>query len=513
MTLYPDNPTVFRPGIENYQTGFSVNWSKIGLFALIGFIVALLSDVPGTAGPIFIGARAVLLLLLVISLFLPARIAIPLFFILLVGGVDSVQTSSAKSTEGLQTVAGLWKFQVSIIRPSWFVAACILIQMLKVMPIHINKVTKHAIVWFATVPVITSIMYGAPYTIARSIEIPQDLRFAVVLVANIILFYNFFRKYPESINIMLAVLVGCFLSRYACDTIYWFVGRGATIAGLNRVSVDSAKSCVIFNLLFAIWLIVKHKKIVLGTVLGLSSCLLLMVYATRLNWVTAVLACAILLVLFGAKRLLIVFPIFLIIVFGSIKLIAVFSPETTLALSETAGEFSFEQTNTNYLVKLDPLRYGEIVNSLNTTAKRLAFVWGNGYGSYYTDEVFAFPSSLVDAHPVYSEKTGEFYWLHNFPFQMLFKHGIIGAVIIFGLWILPARKFYKYFDRTDKSLYGGIMLCLLAFILPAMINLWWSGKGLFINGFIIGLFMALADFYEHQYVNTEMEQSGEAFVL
>jgi O-antigen ligase len=205
----------------------------------------------------------------------------------------------------------------------------------------------------------------------------------------------------------------------------------------------------------------------------------------------------ILLYIFGAKRALIAVPIVVLLVFGSLQLVRWLRVESLeLAALRARTITGSVGGGSNYFVRLDPLRYGAIINSMNTSTKRLSFLWGNGYGSYYTEEAFPFPLDLVDAWPEYSAMTGQYYYLHNFPFQVLFKHGIIGMVIILILWMGPAWECFKTaFNRRDPSLFMGVMGCLLAFVPSSMLNLYWSGKGTLMSGFIIAVLLSIVEQY------------------
>lgn len=41
-----------------------------------------------------------------------------------------------------------------------------------------------------------------------------------------------------------------------------------------------------------------------------------------------------------------------------------------------------------------------------------------------------------------------------------------------------------------------LLACLFAFLITAIITLWWSGKGLFINGLIVAILLSTVEQYQ-----------------
>ncbi len=496
--------------VEPTVTGqVDVKARTIIVFFVVSFLVAVLSGIPDRAGAVYFLAKAALCFLLILSLVLPSRIGIPLWFILLIAGWDLMQSSSGKLNVGEYNTASVWRLQFGPIRSNMIMITCLFVMILKTGHLVLDRRLKRAIVWFVSVPVLTGVMYGGFTSFARAMELRPDIRFALMLVGTIILFCGFFRKYPEYLGIMLAVFIGALLGRHLCDLLYWMLGLGQTMWGVSRGSVDSAKSGVVFLLLFSIYLIVGRKKILIGTIMGLLCGLLVIVFGTRMIWITSVLCCAVLFYVLGVKKGFLAFPVVLLVVALSWATIKYVKPESVEALAKHVEK---EHIRGSFLRKLGGLRYAEFINSTSMNIKRGAVLWGSGYGGYYTDHVIAFPANLVDAHPEYAAKEGTFFYCHNYFSQILFKHGVLGLIIITSLWLGPAWWCYRYaYDRMNPSMFNGILACLIAFIPNSMLNLYWSGKGNFISAFIIAVLITVVERQYREVTNVpqryEMEYS------
>jgi hypothetical protein len=503
---YVDTYTAPRP------TSFDIRIKHILLFFTLGLAIAGLSGISETAGPLYAVASRSLFLLLIASLLMPLRWGVPLFFILILVGTDLAQTASEVEIYGRVEVASIWRLKIGPIRPSWLIFGSCLIQIIKTLRPVLDSRVKRAIAWFATVPFITGYIYGAHGAVNAASETIGDVRYALMLIAGIVLFHSFLRKHPSSISVVIAALVGGLLGRHLCDVIYWFIGYGPQLGGVSRASVDSTKSTVVLVLLLAIYLVVGRKRLLLGAIIGLGSALLVVVYGTRLIWVSSVLCCVLFLYMFGARKAIILVPLVAILAFGSLKLIKSIRGEAVGVAAEKAEAFerAVGGEEGNFVQRLDPMRYSEILNSVNTNLRRFAILWGSGYGSYYRDDVVRFPRKLISAHSEYAAWTGQFHFVHNFLFQMLFKYGIIGAFIVWSLWLGPARVCYRTaFDREDPSMFNGVLGCLLAFIPAAVIHLYWTGKAVFLNGFLIAVFLSISDLYTRGAIEPAPEIEAE----
>ena len=489
--------------------GFDARMSRqITLFLIISLIISLLSGVKDTSGFFFPAARYFLGFLLILSFFLPSKIGIPLFFILILVGPDIVQIRSERMTSGEYNTASIWRLYLGPLRPSWIVAGAGVIHTIKNWQPISDKWLKITLAWFATVPIFTGFIYGGFFTPVRGIEVPADVRFALLLVMGAILFRGFLKKNIYEIETLAALFIGGIFGRHLCDMVYWAIDYGPMVGGTSVGSVDTVKSTVVFVMLFAIYLIMKRKKIITGSIIGILSVVLIIIYNARLIWVLAVLCCMLLMLLYGAKRAFIAIPIVLILFLGGYKVIKIVRTESFEMLSEKAESFKGGDSESSFFQRLDFLRYAEAADSIAENAKRVAILWGSGYGSYYRDTPIQFPSNLSDAHTEFSASSGMYFYCHNFLFTTLFKYGVIGLIIILALWIGPSWHAYKHiYDRQDTGMLNGILGCFIAFTPTMIINLYNSGKGVLLIGFIIALISAINEQYtlNDNYVELETE--------
>ncbi|MCK4913353.1 MAG: hypothetical protein KAS69_02000 [Planctomycetes bacterium] len=454
---------------------------------ILATISAVLSDIPSTQGGIYLAAKIMLAAFVFISFAAPGRWGILIFMIVLLTGKDISQAAGEMKLLGEFTTASVWNLNIGPIRPSWLMATGTIIHIIKMERIKMKTNIKIAMLWFATVPLLTMLLYRNYTEYSAKFEIINDIKVGVMLLLSIILFSSFLSKNPQYIGLITAGLTGSLLGRHLVDLAYWFLEIGSQFAGIVRVSVDSAAGGIVFMLLLGVYLIFMKKRFVIGSFLGLAGCLLLIGYATRMFWVTALMGFVVLFMILGFKHGLLVLPIMFAVVFGGIILINALRPETALVISKRAETFGKSTgAGGNFLQNLDPLRYGEVINSFNTSFRHGALIFGNGYGSYYRDDVIAFPRTLTDAFNEYSAATGKFYRIHNYLFHMFFKYGLVGTIIITSLWVVPGWKCYKI-SKSNPTMLDGLLAVIIAFIPTAMIQLYWSGKGLFINGVIIGI--------------------------
>jgi hypothetical protein len=410
---------------DNYEA-IKVKAGPIVFFFILGLVFSSLSGVRDTSGPIFLVARWTLAGLLIVSVIMPMRMGLPLFFLLILSGADLTQGASEKEAFGMYNIASVWRLYLGPVRPSWIMFAYVLIQLVKMMTPALDRRVKKVAIWFCTVPVITGFIYDGYFTPVRSIWVAADVRFGLMLIMCIVLFHTFLRIHPQSLGTMLAAFIGALIGRHLCDLVYWFAGLGPTLGGVSRASVDSAKSAAVFLLLFSIFLIIKKKKILTGSAIGLLSLILIVVYSTRMIWLTAAVCCMILLYLYGAKRSILIAPLLVILLFGTVKIIRSYRAKSLeVATGRTSGVAA--KDSGNFLERLDPLRYTEILNSVDANLRRGAILFGSGYGSYYGEGVRKFPRRLIDAFGEYLCFSGviqTWYYRLDYYYRPLAKSGL-----------------------------------------------------------------------------------------
>lgn len=168
-----------------------ISGMNIVRYFIYGLALVAISDVPSTWGVLFNLARGVLALLLFATFVMPIRPAVLLLFMLAIAGQDIV--SFGDLTE--YSTASIWQMRFGPINPSWIIFVCVFWQLSKIWKIKVvPPLVKRAILWFATVPVITGIIYGGFFSDQAGVEVVQDLKFVLMLIASTILFLSIFKR-------------------------------------------------------------------------------------------------------------------------------------------------------------------------------------------------------------------------------------------------------------------------------------------------------------------------------
>jgi hypothetical protein len=483
-----------------------ISFGEILKYFIISLILVVISDVSNNMGILLKIAQGILALLLFTTFLLPIRPAMILLTLISLAGKDIV------SDDILTSTASIWQFNFGPVKASWLVFGCIAWQFLKMNAI-IDSNVKRAAIWFATVPIFLCIinifLNGSPVE-----QIVIDLKFAMMLLISIIVFQSVYRVKPESLFQILCVFIGALLARHLSDLIYVFLNLGPQInEGATRGSLDSAKGCIIILIYIGILLVLVFKRFLSGILMSMASVLLLAVYGTRELWITFIMGLFILLFKFNIRRYLFALIIIPAIIVGGVYLLFIINPESAqiiYARSKTITEGREENkfavnVQSNVISRIDPIRFGEILNILHASAKNGWFLWGTGYGGYYKDEFISFPPFLMSSFPDYSLASGKFYRAHFFLAEIFLKHGIFGSVIILLIWVLPGMRAYHVFKNNtvlDKNnhipMLAGLMLCIVSFLITAMFQLYWSGKGLFINGLLLAACTAFCEIEQYK---------------
>lgn len=533
-----------QPPAVKTQALADISARSVRNFFLWGLVLVAVSDVPNHWGLAFYCAQGILALLLLIAFLLPVPKAMLLLSLLTVAGQDIV--SSAKFSESFAT-ASIWQIRFGNLNPSWIIFGCLMVQMLKAAPLTIPASVKKAILWFASVPVAAGIVYGGFGTEHAGIEVPIDLKFPLMLLMSIVLFLTVLRRDSGYLPHLLAAFIGVLLARHAVDLIYFIFNWGPAIAeGVSRVSEDSGKGGVVFLVFFGLLLSWRSeflhrerpdsiesgldfqarnrhssrqnslnsyvRRLFVGPAIAAPAVLLLAAYGTRLLWITFIAGAVVLLSVLKSRRSALILLLLVAAGFGGIWALSVINPESaqivlvrfrTLTEGRSFDDPDAVGVDYNIVSRVDPVRYAETLNIIESAHERLSYFWGSGYGGYYEDKVAYFPHNLQSAFPQYSFDTGKFYRAHDYFMHIFLKYGLVGLIIITCLWFAPGHALFRMFRSADMLrkdqplLLHGTMLCVVSFLATAMLQLYWSGKGLFINGMIIASCM---DFIRRQRV-------------
>lgn len=495
---------------------FNISGWCIIRFFVFSLALVLVSDVPNNWGGLYNSACVIVGFLLFAVLVLPVRPALILLLLLAVAGKDIISSGAMD----MYSTASIWHMQLGPIRPSWIMFGCLLLQFLKFQKISVPLLIKLAILWCLTVPIVTGMIYGGIFADYASIEAVTDLKIFLMLLPSTILFLSLYRRDKRNLPLVLSAFVGVLLARHLIDLVYFVANLGPVIAeGVSRASEDSAKGCIVFLVFFGVTMIWAHKRVLLGSTISILSVLLLVAYGTRMLWITFVLGCFILLFVLGFRRsVFFIFIVTLLTIAGGGALFIVHPESAKIVYSRFATITEGRPVHTfsvpvedNLISRIDPVRYGEVLNIFDSTTSRYTYLWGTGYGGFYEDSAVDFPDSLIDgsAFANYSLETGKFYRAHFFPVHIFLKYGLVGLLCISALWIIPGYAVFKIlhnkksFASDQPKMLHSTMLSLLLFLATGMFQLYWSGKGLFVNGIIIASFIVFSSRYSVSVVERE----------
>jgi hypothetical protein len=364
---------------------------------------------------------------------------------------------------------------------------------------HVPAPIRRAILWFATVPIVAGLIYGGLYSYDAAVI---DIKFPLMLLGSAILFVSLFHRDPQYLSQALAAFIGVLFARHTMDLVYFLSNMGPAIAeGVSRASDDSAKGGAAFLAFFGLMLVWAHRRVAIGSLVATVAVLLIAAYATRYLWITFTIGVLLLVFLLDLRRYLLFLSVAVVASFGGLWVLSTVSPNSAEILSGrlkdiTEGrpvEAFAVQVNYNAISRIDQVRYAEIVNVIDSVTRRYATFWGTGYGGYYEDSALEFRKELIgpSAFPIESFETGRFASTHEFASQIFLKYGLVGLLCIVSLWLTPWFALIKAWRKGDftsggrPQLFASVIVCLVAFVPTAMLEMYWSGKGLFLNGMII----------------------------
>lgn len=427
-----------------------------------------------------------------------------LLFMLAIAGKDI--DSSGYAGSGFAT-ASIWQIGFGPVNAGYIIFGCLLWQLLRIKIITVQPFVRRAIIWFSTVPIVAAIIYGGFLTENAMVEAVVDMRFALMLMASIIMFYSFLKKYPEYFNTLLVAFICLLLARHMMDLIYVIANIGPEIAqDVSRGSEDSAKGAVVILIYLGMALILAKRHMLTGGAIVISSVVLLVAYGTRNLWITFLLGILVFISFLGLRKGVKFILIGAFLTIAGIWVLFIVNP-TTAEIINARSKSLIEgrpvekfgvAVEYNIISRIDQVRYAQVFNVLDSINRRYAWLWGTGYGGYYEDEVIPFPHDLQSAFAEYSFQTGKYYRTHQFTTHMFLKHGLLGWLCIISLWLIPGIVLFKIYRKKDMFaknqpvLLHCVMLCFAAFLPTGMFQTFWSSKGLFLNGMIIASCMAFA---------------------
>ncbi|MCY4372826.1 MAG: hypothetical protein OXC31_03565 [Spirochaetaceae bacterium] len=480
---------------------------SVARFAVYGTLCVVLSDVSNATPTAFMVARLVLAVLLYTTLILPAKAGATLLLVISLAGQDIVSTAGAEEVE--YRTAAIWQLSLGPVNPSMVFFGCLMYQLARIRLHRPGRPVGPALVWFLSVPFVSGFLYGGVFSEFGAGAYLTDIRFPLLLIGSILLYGSLLTSDPRWTRKLVAALVGVLLARHFVDLIYLASNYGAeAIAGVSRSSEDSAKGAV--NLLILIGLltlIARGRNRLLAVAMTVLFGALSLGYATRLIWVGLFLGVIIIIVMLRPSRVVLLLTVAPFLIVAAAAVVTILNPGSALVAAVRAGTVTVGRPATSFAVdveynvlsRIDPIRYGEAVNVVDSLGRRGAYLWGTGYGGYYEDRAVDFAEPRMGtSFPTFMFQAGRFFNTHEFVTHVLLKHGALGLVLIASVWIAPAvalvralRRRRELAERRPARL-TIIVGALAAYLPTSMLQNYWSGKGLFLSGIVLALCIHLA---------------------
>ena len=478
-----------------------VSMSSVAKFAVLGAVCALLSDLSNDTPATFLVARIVLAGLLYATLLLPVRAGATLLLVIGLAGQDIV---SAGPAEMEHMTAAIWQLSLGPLNPSAVFFGCLIYQLARIRLYRPGGPVSRAMVWFLSVPIVSGLLYGGIFAEFGVSEYLTDIRFPLILLGSILLYGSLLRSQPQWTPQLVAALLGVLFARHFIDLTYLAMNYGAQgFAGISRSSEDSAKGAV--NLLILVGLlttIVRRGNRLLGVALAVLFGAVSLAYATRLIWVALSIGVVVLLLILRVSRGILMVAAGPLLIGAAASLLALVNPGSALVAAVRVGTVTEGRPATSFAVdveynlisRIDPIRYGEAVNVIESLGRRGAYLWGTGYGGYYEDDAVDFEERRMGtSFPTFMFQSDRFFNTHEFVTHVFLKHGALGLILIASVWIVPGMALVRAL-RRGRAFEGKrptmmtIMVAALAAYLPtSMLHNYWSGKGLFLSGIVLAL--------------------------
>jgi len=443
---------------------------------------------------------ALLSIVVLTAFLLDGRRGMYVLLCVLLCGQDILQSQTEALIYGEASAPSIWRLRLGPVNPSWLVLSLLLcFYVAKLRPRGLTRLEMILIVYFAFTGIVSFAYGNQAEGIGRW---ASDLKFPAFLVLGLIMFRSYLEAYPTGL-LPVALCAGlCWLSRHLVDFCYLVIGIVTTsIGGVNRVSVDSAKPMVVLLLLWGIALVAVHRRFIIGSLVASVAASLVVVYMTRTLWLGAGISLLLFVVLgirYGLVSTRLPFASCAALALA-LWLVFSLSPDYIRIATQRAGDVISDPVSSDYV------RLASSVNLLGKIRDDGAFLWGLGYGGWYTDEYMPLTSEMrrvdIDAFDPEWVSLGKFYRIHNVLLQFVFKHGVLGLVLFLYLWLAPIPALHRLALRiksastnlADQEMHLGVVswLCL-GFLPTAITNLAWSAKGVLISAFIMVVMHRLA---------------------
>lgn len=484
-----------------------VSRARCAQLLAVGLLLGAIFSIDANHGVLFYLARIITGTVALSVFVVPLRLIYAPFAIIVFLMADLTQTSQQVAEVGVVPTASIWQMAFGPVSPAVLVLFCLLVALLRLSRVTTLRLHRLIFFYFFVVSVFVSVFNGfLQESFARFIA---DFKILVFFYLSILFFGAYTRAFPRETLRVIQVFALFFVVSLLIQVLISF-GRGESSladSGYLHASLDSSKGLILVVTFFAIAKILQRRKVVLWSLILISSLYLMISYQTRWLVVTFALGLMLTIPLYPLrKRLALLAWAVPLVSIAAMTLIA-FESE---ALKIMLVRFSFlgDINTASSLVDIELVRGSAIVNSTNHLWGKGSVLWGLGYGSWYSDNLIPMLDLNVSAFDEDSLQSGKFYRVHDFFFHFLFKFGVAGLLIYLWVFVQPLMQLWKS-RRSILNRPGGYELLTGVFgIAPTVITyMWFTGKG----GILSGLYIVICTFFV--IVATHGHETGEHTVV
>ncbi len=465
---------------------------------ILGFSFSVLTDA-NTSQPFLYSCGILATLLVITGVLSVNHVYKPVFLLLLlINSPDITQSASDVDTVGTLQSATVWQIEIGIFRPTFVFTSILTYLCLSIKPATLPKAVSRFLLYFLTVPIITMIGYGYLFNSPVS-AIFHDAKLPILIALSFYYFYSYSTNFNNGLTNVITAAFWLILGRLSVDFMYYCMGASNTyISGINRVSVDSGKVLIVPMVLVMVHNVVSGRHVISSLFVMVCAILVAFAYHTRSLLLLLAVGLILLFILFPIKAIL--KPL---VMFCSVSAMALFLFPDFIdsGFGSSLGRFNFtvDQSVNSIFYSMDPIRYISFANAGGTMTESLSWLWGMGYGSWYSDERFPFPSdfTLASAFSAESVSTGRYYRIHDAIAHITFKFGLFGLCLYIMCAVTPVRELFQKHGR-DRIRLSASMSVLLVSTPALMLYLFWSTKGAALLGALLAALYASAREIPHE---------------
>ena len=400
---------------------------------------------------------------------------------------DITQTYDAIEEFGELPSATPWQLFFGPISPSIFIFLFLMLIYVRLGRFKLAKWYLPVLIYFVFIPLGTSLMYdfiGEGFSMLIT-----DLKILFYFVFGIIIINDYFSKFPDVLDIFPSIFIGLLSANFLLDAIIYISGSykvelSSTYSSLSYDSIKGLINVIIIFLAFS-FTDKLYKNLIITAALLLSISMLI-AYQTRWLIVTLILGLFLIFVYKGVIRSFKIIVASICIGGVGIFLLSHVAPEV-LEVALLRFGFLSDFSNSDIL-EIEVARTGSIFNSISLVFDKSGYIFGMGYGSWYTDNYFPLPDLNIGAFDEASLASRKFYRVHDFFFHFFFKYGIVGIIFFCAPFIKPLIQIFKIRKKQPLLINDHILICMIGSLPTIMTSLYFTGKGLLLSAVFVVFF-------------------------